>query len=297
MSHEKISLINSTLDIGCYRKRISFKNNELFFINKNNIYNKDLNFIFQSNYKLFDILTYQNNLITIDSKGDIYLINENGNSSCLFNEFPGIFSGIDLTTSFLISIHDLSHNVNIIDPNSMKVVNSLTLPGIPSGLSITKNESFITIDDRTFSIIDSRNPKEIERSSLLTSPPTALFSDENNIYIILEDRKLRIYDQRRLKAPMKMTKPASKNGSSSIWTNNGNEIISFGIDESMTLVDVSNDIGQFKRKKFLSESPWISSPIFYNNKLYSLSRSGLLYSFINPIDFLKNNQEINEEED
>jgi len=290
-----IRLSADPLSIGCYRQRIAYYNGEICFSTKNNVRIGSETFI--DKYPVYDMKTFKDSLVFINGNGTVHQykngsVQENPNVG-----HPGIFAGITLTESYIIAAHDLSHKLRVIDGISFETISTIPVPGLFHGLATVKADTIAAIDDRTISIIDTRDPSSIERSSVISSQPVTIFCHDSNLYVACDDRKLRIYDMRRLKTPLTTTKPASKNGTAALWTNDGKNIVSVGTDESMTLVELEKDIGQFKRSKYLAESPWISSPLAIDNDFACLTRGGFMHKFNNIVSFLKSQQESNEDDE
>ena len=286
---EVFSLSPTPLRPCCYRKRLAFSEDAVYYTNKNNILTSTGDIAYTSTSEIYDILQRDNVLFAINSTGEIAQL---GKSSSQINQGfgkCGLFSAIEATDNFIVGAHDMSHSVRIVDFSTAKTVNSIVLPGLINGLSKSKNDIIIVSDDQSLSVIDPREMNFAARSGVLVSKPTTILGVEEKVVVCCEDRKIRIFDQRKLKTPLITTKPSTKNGTMSLYSENTEEIVCIGCDEAMTLVEHKKDIGQIKRSKYLAETPWISSPVFdRNNNFCLLTRGGVVHKFSDPIEFLKN---------
>ena len=86
---------------------------------------------------------------------------------------------------------------------------------------------------------------------------------------------------------MATTKPATKNGAVALYTENSDEIVCVGADESMTLVDTDVKVGHRKRNKYLAESPWVSSPCVVGKDIALLTRNGIIHRFTDIVNYMK----------
>jgi hypothetical protein len=83
------------------------------------------------------------------------------------------------------------------------------------------------------------------------------------------------------------SKPATKNGAAAVWSRDGEKIICVGDDERITLVDRSQDVGQFKRRKYLAESPWVSAPCDIDGKFSLLTQNAVMHQFTDIVQFME----------
>lgn len=291
MSVETKEIPTKSLTPGCYRNRIALYNNEIVYTNKKSLFSSNNSVILNRNEQIYDIKSQDSQLFLITETGDVSIASDENLVNSISNKC-GFYSGIEiLDDKFIAAAHDLSHSIRTIDPENFKTVGNMVLPGMITSLvkinSPEKKDLLCTVDDKTISLIDIREMKCIDRSSVIPQLPTSIFCISDKIIVSCDDRKIRIFDQRKLKSPLVTTKPATKNGAIALYSENGDEVISIGCDESMTLAVIKEDVGQFKRCKYLAESPWVSSPVMIDGKLTLVTRDGWLHQFTDPISFLK----------
>ncbi|EAY07247.1 hypothetical protein TVAG_240480 [Trichomonas vaginalis G3] len=295
MSVESVKLSPTSVSVGCYRRRIAFEDATPYYTDGNKLIKNGGEVIYTANSPIYDILTYNNKFLTIDAKGLVTFHSKENTLTNPINAYAGIFSGLEKTANNIIAAHDLSHTLRVIDPETLKTVNTFTSPGIPNGLSAYDNNIFVFTDDRTINVVDSRLD-QIERSAVLSSQPKAIYCHDSMIIVACDDRRIRIYDSRRLKTSMATTKPASKNGTAALWTSDNKCIAAIGFDEGMTLVEPDQDVGQFKRCKFLSETPFVSTATVTDKGFAVLTRGGIMYNISDPVNFLRSQKEGGDEE-
>ena len=296
MSCETIKLSPALFTIGCHRRRIAFRDDKVFYTNGQSLFDSENKEILKQKTQIFDFLNVNNSFVTIDTKGDIACLNEQLTTNEI-NGFSGVFAALESTESYYIAAHDLSHSVRVIDPKTLQTVKTITTPGIPNSLgSFEGTDTFVIADDRTLSVVDTRMDK-MERSSVLSAQPVAIYCHNNLICVACDDRRIRLYDSRRLKTPTQTTKPASKNGTAALWTHDNTQIAAVGFDEGMTLVEPAKDVGQFKRCKYLAETPFISQPVDTKDGFALLTRGGIVHNIKDPIAFLRLQKEGAPEED
>ncbi|KAH0792807.1 hypothetical protein GPJ56_003285 [Histomonas meleagridis] len=285
-----LKLSQTPLRIGCYRKRLIFIEGDILYTEGDTVISMQNGVIFKANGEIFDITKKNDKIYCITNSGEVSLISETPQYNTI-NPKYGIFSAVEPTENFLAAAHDLSHSVRIIDLNTFQTINTIQLPGIITGISSSTSDILLTSDDHSLTVIDSREMAISSRSGSLVSAPKSILSLNGKAIVSCEDRKIRIFDQRKLKTPLITTKPSTKNGTISLYSTDTNEIVCVGCDEGMTLVDTQNDIGQFKRCKYLAESPWITAPVMDEEGKFSLlTRGGVLHQFTDPILFLKSQQ-------
>ena len=296
MSVETIQLNPKLFTIGCHRRRIAFQDDKLYYTNGNSLFDSDDKEIIQQKTQILDVLNLDGTFYTIDTKGDVVSSNKSLETNSI-NGYSGIFSALDYTKSHIIAAHDLSHTIRIIDPKTFTTIKTIQTPGIPNSLSAFHDQDiFVFTDDRTINVFDLHMDK-VERSSVMSAEPVAVYCHGQTIIVACDDRRIRLYDSKRLKTPTMTTKPASKNGTAAIWTKNGKEIAAVGFDEGMTLVEPDNDIGQFKRCKYLAESPFISMPTDLGDGFALLTRGGIVHKINDPVAFLRAQKESAPEDD
>lgn len=301
MSVETTLISTDPLVPGCYKRHIAFYKDEIVYSNKSSLYSSGGKQILNKEDQIYDMISNETNLFTITDKGDVTVASDEKMKNSISDKC-GFFSAIDLLgDKSLAAAHDISHSIRIIDLENFKTIGKMEAPGIISSFekvnSPSSNDLLCSVDDRTISLIDVREMKFLYRSSVFPQMPTSIFCTSGKIIVSCEDRKIRIFDQRKLKSPLITTKPTTKNGAIALYAETLDEVVSIGCDESMTLAIINEDVGQFKRCKYLAESPWVSSPIFINNKLCSVTRDGFLHQFENPISFLKTLKPSKDEED
>ena len=296
MSVETIKLSPTLYTIGCHRRRLAFQNDKLYYTNGKSLFDNEDKEIIQQKSQIFDLLNINGTFYTIDAKGEVCSSNPSIKPNSISGN-SGIFAALQNTKSFIIAAHDLSHTIRVLDPETLNTIRTIQTPGIPNSLSSFPGEDiFVFTDDRTINVVDLKMDK-IERSSVLSAEPVAIYCNDQTIIVACDDRRIRLYDSKRLKTPTMTTKPASKNGTAALWTENGKEIVAVGFDEGMTLVEPSNDIGQFKRCKYLSESPFISMPVETPDGFAVLTRGGTIHKITNPVKFLRSQKETSPEDD
>ncbi|EAY15953.1 hypothetical protein TVAG_262030 [Trichomonas vaginalis G3] len=290
MSVEAVKLSPTSVSIGCHRRRIAFEGDTAYYTDGNNLIKNGSEIIYTSKSPIYDILRHDDKFLTIDSKGLVTLHSGENSLTNSINGYSGIFSAIEKTANNIIAAHDLSHTVRIIDPSNLQTINTINAPGIPNGLSAFDNNTFVFTDDRTINVVDSRLD-QIERSAVLSSQPVAIYCHDSMIIVACDDRRIRIFDSRRLRTATTTTKPASKNGTAALWTLDNECIAAIGFDEGMTLVEPSKDVGQFKRCKFLAETPFVSAPTVTEKGFAVLTRGGMMYNITDPVAFLRSQKE------
>lgn len=302
MSVESILISQSPLAPGCYRRRIALYKDEVVYTNKSSVFSineitdendQQINnsIILSLKDQIFDVISQESNLFMITEKGDVSVASDKQIQNSISNKC-GFFSAIELLGNrYIAAAHDLTHSIRIIDPENLKTIGSLELPGIISSFekvnSPSSNDLLCSVDDRTISLIDIREMKCLYRSNVMPQVPTSIYATSGQLIVSCDDRRIRIFDQRKLKSPLITTKPTTKNGAIALYSETGDEIISVGCDESMTLAIKNEDVGQLKRCKYLAESPWVSAPVFIENKFCIVTRNGYLHQFTDPFSFLK----------
>jgi WD40 repeat protein len=143
-------------------------------------------------------------------------------------------------------------------------------------------------DDRTLSLLDAREQNPVvQRSVPLPVWTRGIAHSAGQIIVSCSDRTIRIYDERKLKTAVFNSKPATKNGAQAVWSQDGIQIVCIGEDERITLVDRTQDVGQFKRPKYLAESPWVSAPCQIEGKFSLLTEEGVVHQFTDVVQFLQ----------
>jgi hypothetical protein len=146
----------------------------------------------------------------------------------------------------------------------------------------------VVADDRTLSILDPRVTNAVkERSAPLSTAPIAVGYSAGQIIVSCGDRTIKVYDERKLKKAVWGSKPATKNGAAAVWSADGVRIVCVGGDEGMTLVDRGQDVGQFRRPKYLAESPWVSAPCEIEGAFALLTENGVMHQFTDVVQFLQ----------
>jgi WD40 repeat protein len=283
-------LCSSPVSVGCYRHRLSSFNGTLVYSTQNTVCSATGAAILSADSQIFDLVSRENAIFCITSQGTVYAANSDASATNSIASHPGVYSALESTASCIAAGHDLSHSVRLLDPTTLQTVYTVTLPGFLSGLSSYKDDLLFCADDRTISLIDSRDVSGHVRSNPLPSRPVAIFSAGTSLLISGEDRRIRVFDTRKLKTPIVTTKPASKNGVVSLWSENGWDVIAVGADEAMTLVVTTVDVGQFKRPKYFAESPWVSAPSIIDGRFSLLSKNGFLHQFDDIVQFVRERQ-------
>lgn len=291
MSVETKLFSPSPLTPGCYKRRIAFYKDEIVYTNKSFLYSSNNTQLLNKIDQIYDIESNATNLFMITEKGDVSIASDEKMVNSISNKC-GFYSALELLgDKYIAAAHDITHSIRIIDPENFKTIGNMELPGIINSFekvnSPSSNDLLCSVDDKTISLIDVREMKCIFRSSVIPQMPTSIFCTSGKIIVSCDDRKIRIFDQRKLKSPLITTKPATKNGAIALYSETGDEVVSIGCDESMTLAVINEDVGQFKRCKYLAESPWVSEPVMIGNKLSIVTRDGNLHQFTDPIAFLK----------
>lgn len=295
MTNNIVRLSETPVSIGCHRRRIAFSGDDVYYTNGNKLIKTGGEEIFTANTPIFDLLSYDDKFLTIDAKGTVSVVSKTEPVHNSINSYAGIFAAIEKTPSYIFAAHDLSHSVRTIDPNTLQTINTIITPGIPNCLGAFSDETFVFIDDRTINVVDNRLG-QTTRSAVLSAQPVALYCHNSVISVACDDRRIRIFDSRRLKTPSMTTKPASKNGTAALWTKDNESIAAIGFDEGMTLVEPAKDVGQFKRCKFLAESPFVSAATITENGFALLTRGGMMHNISDPVAFLKSQKEGNDED-
>lgn len=186
----------------------------------------------------------------------------------------------------MIAVSDQIRQIRIIDFQTLQSVSSLPIWGNLKGLSCFKqSQTFAVIEDRSISIFDIRGDNPPIQSNILNSPPVTISCYENIIFSANEDRKIRIFDNRKLDSPMLTSKPVTKYLSISLHIIDQQNVICFGEDGTIVLPELKSKIGQLKLRKYLSESPFISSQFIENDRLSILTRNGVVHSFTNIFEY------------
>jgi hypothetical protein len=68
------------------------------------------------------------------------------------------------------------------------------------------------------------------------------------------------------------------------------DVVCVGGDESMTLVETAQNVGQLKRAKYLAEAPWVSAPVELGGDIGLITRAGVVHRFTDVVEFLKGQQ-------
>lgn len=224
--------------------------------------------------------------LELQNRGEVF--SSTGETNSISNN-SGLFSAIEANTSFLIAVNDMNNVIRTIDFKNLKTVSQIPIFGLPTGLSCFKNdETFVILEDLAISWFDLRADQSSIHSNILSSPPTTISTFENLVCTANEDRKIRIFETRKFESPIVTSKPATKYGIVALHIANSQNVFCVGEDESLALVNVEEKVGQFKRKKFLSESPFISSPFVINDKVNFFTQQGFLHSFTNILEFFNN---------
>lgn len=286
MSVETQVLSSTPVTIECYRRRLAMSNGNLIYTSGNCVFEAGEKQIFTAKNRIFDITNYNDSIFCVTAKGDVH--NINGSSSNLLNGHIGIYSAIEATSTALVVAHDMSHTIRCIDPHTLETIQTGTLTGFARGLCTYQESSVLAIDDRDIGIFDFRSDLTIAKSRPLPSQPVAVIHVDNKAVVSCEDRIIRVYDLRKMSAPLKTTKPATKNGAMSIWAKTIDEIVCIGGDETVALVNVNKDVGQLKRRKYLAATPFVSAPYVNGDNMYLLTRGGTVDVFTDIVEFLKN---------
>ena len=298
---QKISEDN--ISVGCYRRKIVFIGSNSFYINGKKVFESGGAQVSAFPNLVYDIVNLNDNIIHIDSHGNVFgggMENRNFSHS-------GLFSGLEITPSFLVAAHDISHNLRFIDKQTFETTTKYTMPSMVTGLSNFHDDCVTLIDGNTIAVMDPRL-SNLENSAIRSTPlpsvPIAV-SSQNFQYIVVsgDDRRLRVFDARKMKTPVITTKPSTKNGTIAMHLDTKSQNVAcIGCDESLTIVDLTlaeakKDTGQFKRGKFLSEAPWVSMATQNQESISILARNGKMYTFQNVFETLKQLQNKNEDDE
>lgn len=272
--------------IECYRRRLAMLNGHFIYTSGDSVFEADAKPIFTAKNRIFDITSHGESIFCVTAKGDVH--NINGSGSNLLNGHIGIYSAIEATGNILVVAHDMSHTIRCIDPYTLTTIQTGTVTGFARGLCAYQENSVLAIDDRDIGIFDFRSELAITKSRPLPSQPVAVIHVDNKAIVSCEDRIIRVYDLRKMSAPLKTTKPATKNGAMSLFAQSSNEIVCVGGDETLALVNINEDVGQLKRSKYLAETPFVSAPYINDNTVSLLTRGGTVHVFTDVVEFLKN---------
>lgn len=296
MSVEKVKVFDKPVSIGCYRRRFSFVKDNIYFIDYNNIIlNNEV--IYENRSEIFDIISFKDGFVIIDNHGDVYyFIDKNIQKKNVLDGHAGIFSAVEVNDVNVIAAHDLSHTVRIICHDSFDTLKTIDCAGIPCALGLSNTNIVVFCFDKTIATYDIKFG-EMEKSPSLSFQPNCIAVNNEDFVVSTEDRCLYVYFKPKetkkneisrlsIKNFGQKSKPTTKNGTSSLWLK-GNDIICVGVDESMTLANIDSDLGQFKLKKYLAESPFVSAPVPIENGFATLTRNGILHKFTNPVEFLQ----------
>lgn len=286
MTHTTSPLPSGIFSVGCYRARLAELNGELVYTNGNAVRKTDGSLLLDAQSEILDIAKCGDGVVCVTDNGDLFSLSSDSQIEHLERGLHGEFSAVEVSDSFVITAHSLSHSVHVFDKKRLALLSELSLPGLLNGLSVVDDGLIATADDRTLSIIDPRTPSFAQRSSPLVSAPTCIYATSHKLVVACEDRRVKIHDIRNLKAAARCTKPATKNGCASVWLTDGGDVICIGSDERMTFVKTSEDVGQLHRKKFLAETPWISCMSKIGDGYSLLTRGGMVHHFIDPATFL-----------
>ncbi|OHT07517.1 hypothetical protein TRFO_05132 [Tritrichomonas foetus] len=294
MSVETRVISEKPLTLGCYRKRLAIYNESIVYTNGSTLYSENKEILTLPS-QIYDIQLHNDQLYMITETGDVTVASDTTKTNSVTQKY-GFYSALESLTkgsanSYIAAANDITHTIRLIDPENLTTVSSMKLPD--QICCFTSSEGLLaSADGRTVSLIDPREMKCLYRSGALSSPPTAISLQSGHLIVTGEDRRIRQYDSRRLKSPILTTKPATKNGAVALFANEGGDAcISIGCDEAMTLAVFSEDVGQFKRGKYLAETPWASAPSIINGRMSLITRGGVLHQFERPFDFSSTNKE------
>jgi hypothetical protein len=280
----------TSLSIGCYGRRIAQFDGEILHSTDVDLVRPGRVVFFSADAPILDMIKYDDRLFAVTSKGDVHGFSGEEVSSNVLSGHNGLFAGIDATENFLAVGHDLSHSVRFVDPNTLSTASTVPLPGLICSVASMPGDRILVNDDTVFSILDPRTNEGPVRSNPLPSAPLVSIHAAGKIIVSCEDRELRVFDERKLKSPLISTKPATKNGAIALYAVDGVNVVCVGSDESVVLVNTELDVGQFKRSKYLGESPWVSRPVVIGDTVCLLTRGGALHRFADVFGFLSKSQ-------
>jgi hypothetical protein len=288
MSSLTFPLGDGELSAGCHRRRLANFQGNVLFSSKSKIIGSDSSVIFESALPICDFVSRDDALFIVTSDGTLSGWSHSSNSSNPSNSYCGLYAALESTPTHFAVAHDLSHSVRFIDPARLETITTAIVPGFINGLCVCSNDRLSIADDRTLSILDPREPNPVVlRSTPVPVAPVALCYASGQIIVSCSDRTIRIFDERKFRTALFNSKPATKNGAAAVWSRDGNKIICVGNDERLTLVDRSEDVGQFKRRKYLAESPWVSAPSDIDGKFSLLTQNGVMHQFTDIVQFME----------
>lgn len=227
----------------------------------------------------------KNEIFGITEKGEVF---DSKSGINIVQNNQGLFSAIEKTQSALVAVNDMSSMIRVIDINSLQNISTIEIFGQPKGLScFSQTESCVIIEDLNLLLADFRLQVPVLRSNLLGSPFSCVSTYNTMIFAATEDRKIRIFDSRKIESSVLSTKPASKVVIGAIHVVDDKTVVCLSEDSQISLIELESKVGQFKRKKYFTESPLISAPFIHEGTFNVLTNHGYFHSFTDITSFLR----------